>query len=60
MNNGKKKRRKIKRLREVWDSSKCTNTEVVGVPEGKREKKKLKNYLKKKNSWILPKFDGKH
>lgn len=54
MNNGKKKRRKIKRLREVWDSSKCTNTEVVGVPEGKREKKKLKNYLKKKIVGCFP------
>ena len=26
-------------LRDLWDNSKCTNIQIIGVPEGEEEKK---------------------
>jgi len=34
-------------LRDLWDTIKCTNTHVIGVPEGEvKERKDLRKYLK--------------
>ena len=33
-------------LRDLWDSIKCTNIHIIGVPEGE-ERKDLRKYLKK-------------
>ena len=43
-----KREKRLKRngdsLRELWDSIKCTNIHIMGVPEGeKREKETAKN-----------------
>ena len=35
------------RLRSLWDNFKRTNIQIIGVPEGESESKKLKTYLKK-------------
>ena len=32
-------------LRDLWDSIKCTNIHIIGVPEGE-ERKDLRKYLK--------------
>ena len=36
------KKKKVKSnedsLRDLWDNIKCTNTHIIGVPEGEREK----------------------
>lgn len=56
----REKREKNKhRLRDVWDTIKCTNADVIGVPEGK-ERKRAEKLFEGKNSQILPKFNGKH
>ena len=34
------------RLRNFWDNFKCSNIQIIGVPEEKRKSKKLKTYLK--------------
>ena len=34
------------RLRNLWDNFKCSNIQIIGVPEEKRKSKKLKTYLK--------------
>ena len=32
-------------LRDLWDTIKCTNTHVIGVPEGEvKERKDLRRY----------------
>ena len=33
-------------LRDLWDSIKCTNIHIIGVPEGE-ERKDLRKYLKR-------------
>ena len=35
------------RLRNLWDNFKCSTFQIIGVPEGEEQSKKLKNYLKK-------------
>ena len=35
------------RLRNLWDNFKCSNIQIIGVPEEKRKSKILKTYLKK-------------
>ena len=38
-------------LRDLWDTIKCTNTHVIGVPEGEvKERKDLRRYNSWKNS----------
>ena len=34
-------------VRSLWDNFKCANTQIIGVPEEKMKRKKLKTYLKK-------------
>ena len=34
-------------LRDLWDNMKSTNIRIIGVPEGKREKKDLRKYKKR-------------
>lgn len=31
------------RLREIWDTIKCTNICIMGVPEGEKREKQKKN-----------------
>ena len=35
------------RLRNLWDNFKHSNIQIIGVPEGEEQSKKLKNYLKR-------------
>ena len=35
------------RLRNLWDIFKCSNIQIIGVPEGEEERKKWKTYLNK-------------
>ena len=35
------------RLRKCWDNYKCSNIQMIGVPEGEEEEQKMKTYLKK-------------
>ena len=34
------------RLRNLWDNYKCSNIQIIQVPEEKRKSKQLKTYLK--------------
>ena len=45
----KEKRMKIieDSLRDVWNNIKCTNIQIIGVPEEEEKKKGLRKYLKK-------------
>lgn len=44
----KKVKKNKQRLRDMWDTIKCTNADKMGVPERKEREKEQKNYLKKK------------
>ena len=35
-------------IRNLWENFKCTNIQVMGVPQEKRESRELKSYVKKK------------
>lgn len=40
-------------LRDFWDSIKCTNTQIIGIPEEEEEEKEIgyeKKYLKRLQS----------
>jgi len=36
----KKKKKKERKQTNLWDNIKCTNFQIIGVPEEKRERKK--------------------
>ena len=31
------------RLRKLWDNFKCSNNQIIGVPEGEEEKQQIEN-----------------
>ena len=35
------------RLRNLWDNSKCSNPQIIGVPEGEEEEQEIENLFKK-------------
>ena len=35
------------RLRNLWDNFKCSNTQIVGVPEGEEEEQEIENLFEK-------------
>ena len=35
------------RLRRLWDIFKCTNIQIIGVPEGEEEKQEIENLFEK-------------
>ena len=35
------------RLRNLWDNFKCSNTQIVGVPEGEEEEQEMENLFEK-------------
>ena len=35
------------RLKNLWDNFKCSNIQIIGLPEEKRKSEKLKTYLNK-------------
>ena len=43
----KKKKKKEERLRSLWDISKHTNTQIIGVPEGEQEGQEIEKLLEK-------------
>ena len=46
--NKEKRMKKIEdSLRDFWDNIKCTNIRIKGVPEEKRKRKGLREYLKR-------------
>ena len=36
-----------KRLRNLWDNFKCSNIQIIGVPEGEEEEQEIQNLLEK-------------
>ena len=44
----KKKKKKEKRLRNLWDNFKCSNIQIIGMPEGKEEEQEIENLVEKK------------
>ena len=36
-----------KRLRNLWENFKCSNTQIIGVPEGEEEEKETENLFEK-------------
>ena len=46
-NKGKGMKRIEESLRELWDNIKCTNMQVIGVPEEEDKRKALRKFLKK-------------
>ena len=35
------------RLRNLWDNFKCTNIQIIGVPEGEEEEQEIENLFEK-------------
>ena len=35
-----------KRLRNLWENFKCSNTQIIGVPEEEEEKQEIENLMK--------------
>ena len=46
-NKEKRMKRNEDSLRDLWNNIKCTNIHITGVPEDNRERKGLRNYLKR-------------
>jgi len=42
-NKGKKMKRIEDSLRDLWDNIKCTNIQIIGVPEEEEKKKRSEN-----------------
>ena len=38
-NKGKRMKRNVDSLRDIWDSIKCNNMQIIGVPEDEKEQK---------------------
>ena len=39
--------KKEERLRNLWDNFKCSNIQIIGVPEGKEEEQEIENLFEK-------------
>ena len=37
------------RLRNLWDNFKCSNIQIIGVPEGDEEEQEIENLFEKNN-----------
>ena len=35
------------RLRNLWDNFKCSNVQIIGVPEGEEEEQEIENLFEK-------------
>ena len=46
-NKGKEMKRIEESLKELWDNIKCTNMQVIGVPEEEDKRRALRKFLKK-------------
>ena len=42
------------RLRNLWDNFKCSNIQIIGVPEGEEEEQEIENLFEKNNEGKLP------
>ena len=36
--------KKVKRLTNLWDNLKCSNIQIIGVPEGEEEEQEIENF----------------
>ena len=41
----KKKKKNEERVRNLWENFKCSNIQIIGVPEGEEEEQKIENLL---------------
>ena len=47
-NKGKRMKRTEDSLRDVWENIKCTNIQIIGVPEEEEKKKeRIRKFLKR-------------
>ena len=42
------------RLRNLWDNFKCSNIQIIGVPEGEQEEQEIENLFEKIMKENLP------
>ena len=45
-------------IRSLWDISKCTNIQIIGVPGGEEEEQETENLFKKIMKENFPNFEG--
>ena len=38
--------KKVKRLTNLWDNLKCSNIQIIGVPEGEEQQQEIENLFK--------------
>ena len=46
-NKVKRMKRSEDSLRDLWDNIKCTNNQIIGVPEEERKRKGMRKLLKR-------------
>ena len=46
----------MERLRNLWDNFKCSNIQIIRVPEGEEEEQEIENLFEKNNEGELPQY----
>ena len=45
------------KLRNLWDNFKCSNTQIVGVPEGEQQEQEIENLFQQKMKKNFPNLE---
>ena len=40
-------KKNVERLRNLWDNFKCSNIQIIGMPEGEEEEQEIENLFEK-------------